>query len=307
MVKILISLLLLHNIVYADEFMNKEIQAYPTPQTNEDNITMEGSFLEEVEIKEDPLTEKIKSFLNTQTYEKNKAFINVIFDPKSSFYDNDRVNAVKVVQTLKENGLLKLFFKSPQEFQLNFKTSGSPLFFVKIMGDTLRNIGYYRYVTTASNLSSSEFTWSIKLTSEYATDPLILQQELKKSGCEIIDIERKSKKDWTYVIDMLHGKLNIKALQADKELRLKRSLYAHWLNVSNIKKLRIVSSRRNSWYPYIAYYDASLHLVKLIKRDKISRDITLKIPKNANYVKISDLYTLKNVRDELTLKPTQAR
>ncbi|WP_457747167.1 DNA replication terminus site-binding protein [Sulfurimonas sp.] len=307
MVKILISLLLLHNIVYADEFMNEEIQAYPTPQTNEDNITMEGSFLEEVEIKEDPLTEKIKSFLNTQTYEKNKAFINVIFDPKSSFYDNDRVNAVKVVQTLKENGLLKLFFKSPQEFQLNFKTSGSPLFFVKIMGDTLRNIGYYRYVTTASNLSSSEFTWSIKLTSEYATDPLILQQELKKSGCEIIDIERKSKKDWTYVIDMLHGKLNIKALQADKELRLKRSLYAHWLNVSNIKKLRIVSSRRNSWYPYIAYYDASLHLVKLIKRDKISRDITLKIPKNANYVKISDLYTLKNVRDELTLKPTQAR
>jgi len=300
MVRFLIVVSLLWSISGANEFMQQEIQS-------DENISTQGAFVEEVEVSEDPLTTKIKSFLSESSYENNKAFINVVFDPKEAFYINDRVDAVKVVQTLKENGLLKLFFKSPQEFQLNFKTSGSPLFFVKIMGDTLRNIGYYRYVTTASNLSSSEFMWSIKLTSEYATDPLILQQELKKSGCTIIDIERNSKKEWTYVIDMLGGHLNIKALEADKEVKLKRSLYAHWLNVSSIKKLRIVSSRRNSWYPYIAYYDASLHLVKLIKKDKISRDITLKIPKNASYIKISDLYTLKNVRDELTLKPTEAR
>jgi len=308
MVRFLLALCLVWSFSYANEFGEQDIDGdIFQEKASDENISMEGSLLEEVEVKEDPFTAKIKSFLSEETYEKNRAFIDVIFDPKSAFYINDRVDAVKIAQTLKENGLLKLFFKSPQSFQLNFKTSGSPLFFVKIMGDTLRNIGYYRYVTTASNLSSSEFTWSINLTSEYATDPLILQQELKKSGCTIIDIERNSKKEWTYVIDMLGGHLNIKALEADKEVKLKRSLYAHWLNVANIKKLRIVSSRRNSWYPYIAYYDASLHLVKLIKRDKISRDITLKIPKNASYIKISDLYTLKNVRDELTLKPTEAR
>ncbi len=285
MVKFLLSLLLLSSFALAQD----------------------EAVLGEVSVQEDPLTTKIKSFLNEKTYEDNKGFINVIFDPKSAFYENDRVDAVKVVQTLKENGLLKLFFKKPQEFRLNFKTSGSPIFFVKIMSDTLRSIGYYRYVTTASTLDSSEFTWSINLTSEYATDPLVLQKQLQKSACDIIDIERNNSKEWSYVIDISNAKLNVKTLENSKKVTLKRSLYAHWLNVSKIRRLKIQSTRRNRWYPYIAYYDSSLHLVKIIKREKIYKEILLNIPKNATYIKISDLYTLKNVRDALVLLPQGAR
>jgi len=264
-------------------------------------------FAEESLTKEDPLTEKIKLFLDEGTYAHNKEFIAVIFEPKSAFYKNERVNAVKVVETLKENGLLKLFFDAPQELKLNFKTSGAPLFFVKIMGDTLRNIGYYRYVTTASNRDASAFTWNISLRSEYATDPIVLEKELAKSGCKIIDIERNSKYEWTYVIDMSRGYLNLPTLKSGKEYHLKRSLYAHWLNVSKIKELEIQSSRRNSWYPYIAYYDASLHLLKVLKDDQIRHKIELEIPSNAKYMKISDLYTLKNVRDELLLLPRSSK
>ncbi|MBA1432982.1 MAG: hypothetical protein FAF04_05195 [Epsilonproteobacteria bacterium] len=281
MIKFLLSLFLLSSFAFAQD----------------------EAVLEEVTTQEDPLTTKIKSFLSEKTYESNKGFINVIFDPKSDFYQNERVDAVKVVQTLKENGLLKLFFKKPQEFRLNFKTNGSPLFFVKLMEDTLRSIGYYRYVTSASDLDASEFTWSINLTSEYATDPLVLQMQLKKSACDIIDIEKNGQKEWTYIIDISHAKLNVQMLQDDQEVKLKRSLYAHWLNISQIRQLKIKSSRRNSWYPYIAYYDSSLHLVKIIKRDKIYKEILLNIPKNAVYMKISDLYTLKNVRDALVLQP----
>ena len=259
------------------------------------------------EVQDDLLTTKIKSFLSKKSYKDNKDFINVIFDPKSSFYIKDRVNAVKVIQTLKSNGLLNLFFKSPQEFRLNFKTSGFPIFFVKIMEDSLRDIGYYRYVTTASNFDASEFTWSINLTSEYATDPLILQHELQKSGCNIVDIEKDRSKEWTYTIDIGNAHLDVKALHPDEELRLKRSLYAHWFNVSKIRSLKIRSSRRNRWYPYIAYYDASLHLLKILKRDKIYKYLSLRMPKNAKYMKISDLYTLKNVKDELLLSPKGSR
>ncbi len=267
----------------------------------------QASFFETDTFEDDPLTTKIKSFLDEKNYEDNKEFINVIFDPKSSFYKNDRVDVVKVIQTLKENGLLKLFFESPREFTLNFKTSGSPLFFVKIMGDTLRSIGYYRYVTTASNLDASEFTWSINLTSEYATDPLVLNKELQKKGCNIIDIERNSAYEWTYVVDIEGGFLDIQKLQSDKKVTLKRSLYEHWLDVSKIKKLEIVSSSRNHWYPYIAYYDSSLHLLQIIKKTKVYADIQLQIPKNASYIKISDTNTLKNVKDELLLLPKGSR
>ncbi|WP_373035205.1 hypothetical protein [Sulfurimonas sp.] len=260
------------------------------------------------EVKEpDLLTQKIKTLIEPQVYKQNSAYIKIIFSPASDYYTDERVNVVKVIQTLKDNGLLNLFFKKPSELTLHFKTSGSPLFFVKIMGDTLRNIGYYRYVTEESNLNNSEFTWTINLTSEYATDPLILQQELGKSGCSIVDIHRNTSTDWTYIVDMRNGKLNVETLEDGMEVKLKRSLYAKWINVSQIKKLRITSSSRNSWYPYIAFYDNSLHLLRVLKKDSRRRNILLNLKDNTHYIKISDIYTLKNIRDDLVLTPIGAR
>jgi hypothetical protein len=285
MVKVFLSFLLFINLAFAEE-------------------TIEAS--QDILVK-DPLTDKIKSFLDEGVYEQNKEFIEIIFDPKEEYFVNDRIAVVKVVKTLKENGLLKLFFDKPQKITLNFKTNGSPLFFVKLMSDSLRNIGYYRYVTTASSRNSSEFSWSINLSSEYATDPIVLQTELSKSGCKIVDITRNSAKEWSYVVDMREGYLNLPKLEDGKEIHLKRSLYAHWLNSAGVQTLKITSSRRNNWYPYIACYDSSLHLLKVIKEDEKSRSIRLDIPKRAKYIKISDLYTLKNVKDELVLMPMGTR
>lgn len=255
----------------------------------------------------DPLTKKIQTLLDTKTYQQNSAYIDIIFSPKSDYYKEQRVDVVKVIQMLKENGLLNLFFKAPKELTLHFKTSGSPLFFMKIMEDTLRNIGYYRYVTKNANLNSSEFSWTIVLTSEYATDPLILQKELAKRGCNIVYITRDSATNWTYTIDMRGGKLDVTTLQKDEEIKLKRSLYAKWINVSKINKLRITSSRRNSWYPYIAYYDSTMHLLKVIKIDSKKKRMVLNFSDTAHYIKISDIYTLKNIRDDLILYPIGSR
>lgn len=266
-----------------------------------------GNDVQSVVVVDDPVTEKVKGFLCPQTYLQNKDFINAIFDPKSAFYKNDRVDSVKVIQTLQDNGLLDLFFDTPQEIRLDFRTNGSPIFFVKIISDTLSALGYYKYVTIASTRDATEFVWSINLTSEYATDPLILQQELKKKSCEIVDIQRTNAKEWSYLIDISNAKLNVEQLQDGKTLTLKRSLYEQWLDVSKIKTLTVKSSSRNHWYPYIAYYDSSLHLLKVIKKETIHRAIELEIPKNSVYMKISDLYTLKNIKDEMIFYPEGSR
>jgi len=280
MVKYVVLFLLLVSLSFSDEFRFEE---------------------------ENLLSQKIESLLGESAYNKKINFINVIFEPKSAFYINDRVNIIKVVKTLKENGLLELFFKVPQELHLHFKTSGTPLFFVKIMSDTLRNIGYYRYVTTSSSLDATAFEWNIALRAEYATDPIILQNELKKSGSSIIDIERKSTDDWTYTIDMSRAFLNLEHLQTMEEIKLKHSLYAHWLDCSQVDSLSIKSTRRNNWYPYIAFYDASLHLLEVIKKDTKQTRLRLNIPTQAKYIKISDMYTLKNVKDALILTPKGTR
>ena len=131
--------------------------------------------------------------------------------------------------------------------------------------------------------------------------------ELLKHGCEITDVVRENAYEWTYVVDMRDGHLNTKALKAGEQHELRRSLYAHWLDVSHVRKLRIVSSGRNSWYPNIAYYDASLHLLKVVRKNVRTKDVTLKIPRGAKYIKISDLYTLKNLKDPLVLSSIGSR
>jgi len=252
---------------------------------------------------DDPLFTKIKNFVSPKVYAENKGFIEVVFDPKSAYYTNGRIDVLAVTKTLKENGLLNLFFDKPKTFTLHFKTSGSPVFFVKIMGDTLRNMGYFRYMTVDSTLDSSEFVWSIAFRSEYATDPLILQKQLQKSGAEIIDIEKESDSEWSYTIDISHAALNVTRLQPEKVVKLRHSLYAQWLNVAQIRTVTIQSSARNRWYPYVAFYDASLHLIELQERDKVTKKLRLSVPKSAKYMKIADIYTLKNVRESLTLYP----
>ncbi|MBN2782182.1 MAG: hypothetical protein JXQ66_02960 [Campylobacterales bacterium] len=256
---------------------------------------------------DDLLNNKISTFIDRDKYIENKDFIDIIFTPSSAYYINGRIDDVKVIKTLKDNGLLNLFFDKPKEISLQFKTSGSPIFFLKIMGDALRYMGYYRYITTESNLNVSEFTWSISLTSEYATDPLVLQDELLKRGSKIVDITRISQTEWVYSIDMDNAHLDLTKLEVGQGVELKRSLYAHWLDVSDVDSLSIKGSFRNSWYPYITFYDSSMHLLKVIKDDTKKVGLNLEIPPHTTYMKISDLYTLKNIKDPLQITPKSSR
>lgn len=253
---------------------------------------------------QDLLMQKIQNLVNPKTYAKDKAFIETIFSPKSAYYTQDgRVDSIKVIKTLKDNGVLNLFFKTPREMNISFKAQGAPLLFIKIMSDTLQNVGYYKYMTKESSFENPEFVWKINLTSEYAADPIILAQELEKNNCKIVDVVRENESDWSYVIDMQKAKLDVAALEGGVEVSLKRSLYAYWLDVSKIGTLDIVSSIRNEWYPYIAFYDKSLNLLNVMKMDTKKTNITLEISKETHYIKISDIYTLKNIKDDLVLTP----
>nr|MBC8238449.1 hypothetical protein [Candidatus Sulfurimonas ponti] len=133
------------------------------------------------------------------------------------------------------------------------------------------------------------------------------QEELAKSGCSVIDVLKKKAGEWEYSINMSEAHLNIPSLVSGEEFILKRSLYAHWLNIATIQNLSIRSSFRDDWYPQISYYDQQLHLLKVLQKDKKTRSILLVMPKGARYIKISDMYTLKNVKDNLILKPSGSR
>ena len=257
---------------------------------------------------QDLLIKKIQNLVSPKTFAKDRAFIETIFSPKSEFYKDDgMVDSIKVIKTLKENGILNLFFQKPRDINISFKTNGESLFFIKIMSDALQNIGYYKYVTKESSLDGEEFVWKINLTSEYAADPIILSQELKKNGCQISDVVRENENDWSYVVDMKNARLDVSMLEGGVSFSLKRSLYAYWLDVSKIESVDITSSLRNDWYPYIAFYDKTLKLLSVIKLDTKKTNITLDINSDVRYIKISDIYTLKNIKDDLVLLPRERK
>lgn len=254
---------------------------------------------ETTEPQKDLLQEKIKDLIGTNAYARHVKFIKIIFENEDDFYTNNRVDVANVIKMLKDNGLLDLFFKKPQEMHLTFQSSGYPLFFVKIMSDTLQSMGYYRFITDRSKQDESGFFWTIRLTGEYAIDPVLLKNALMKRGCDIVDIDRHSKRDWSYHIDMKDAYLMLDELAPYKERELKKSLYEHWLNVKSSKSLVLWSLKGNNWYPYVSIYDKELHLLKVYKRDRKTRKITLELPQDTVYVKIADLYSLKNIKGGL--------
>ncbi|WP_295021956.1 hypothetical protein [Sulfurimonas sp.] len=251
---------------------------------------------------DDILMRKAVSFIDPKLFTKDRVFLETILSPKKDFYmESGSVDSVKIIKTLKNRGLINLFFKQPSEINLSFKTDGTTILFMKIMSDSLRNIGYYKYITKESSLKDKDFLWKISLTSEYATDPVLLSSELEKNNCFITDIIRESATDWTYVVDMRDAKIDTKKLIDGEGVALKRSLYAYWLDVSGIKELEIESSDRNSWFPYISYYDKNLQLLRVVREDEKKRKVSFNIEKDVYYIKISDIYTLKNIKDSLVL------
>ncbi len=248
------------------------------------------------------LFDKVKSLVGDASYSKNHSYIKIIFSPEDAYYKDGNVDVVKVAQTLKENGLLQLFFKSPQELELSFSTNGGALLFVKIIEDILQNMGYYNYLLEDAKLSNSEFIWKIKLISEYAMDPTVLKKELKKTHSYLVNIERISPTKWSYEIDINGAHLNVYKIVNSKLMKLKRSQYAYWLDVSYSKKLSISSMNRNNWYPYIAIYDNRLRLLDIVKKDKKMSRMSIVLPKNAAYVKLDDIYSMKNIKDGLEIK-----
>ena len=250
----------------------------------------------------DSIDAKVESLIGASAFAKNKDFIHIIFKSKDSYYDQGKLDSVKIVQTLKDNGLLHLFFKTPQTINMSFSTQGSPLFFVKLLEDTLRSLGYYRYITQEAQLDGSNFLWSIELSSEYAIDPMLLKKELANRGCVITDISSQNPTSWSYTIDMASAHLNATKITANSSNKLERTIYEKWLDVSDVRGIVIDSNAGNTWYPYIVVYDKDLHILNVNKIDKKTSNITQSIPSNGVYVKISDLYTLKNIKNGIEIE-----
>ncbi len=249
------------------------------------------------------LNEKIENLIGQESYLTHKNLINFIFQKEYEYTTVDGLNYQAVLKTLKDNGLLNLAFDEPKNIEITFKTTNNPLKSLKILKDTLKSLGYYYYFTKHTVYDGEkDLTWTIKLKTEAAIDPLILSEELSKQDCKILNISKESDDKWVYELNTEDATLyDAQYITNNEKVVFTKPLSPYFIKIDNASQINITSRTLNSWLPYVVFYDKNLNILKVSKEDKVFRRLTLSIPENTRYIKISDLYTLFNIKRGLSV------
>lgn len=254
-------------------------------------------------LKADLLNEKIENLIGQSEYNKHKNLINVLFKNQDLYQTGEELDYVSIIENLERNGLLKLKFNQPKEILIQFKINSNPVKSIKILKDILKSLGYYYYFTKKTSYDGNEkLTWTIKLKTEAAIDPLVLSKELLKQSCKVSQISREEDK-WIYEIDTKYATLNdAMYITSNERVILRKPLKPYFIKIDeNMSQIYIVSRILNKWFPNVVFYDKHLNILKVTNKNNIHRNLRISIPENTKYIKISDLYTLINIKRGLSV------
>jgi len=250
-----------------------------------------------VQVWADSLDDKIKSLVEPAQYEKHFRLIKRLFADRSEFYtQGERVDILKVVRRLKENGLLPLEFAGSKKSMIVLRTSSSPMLALKCVDGVLRELGYVDYLIERMRYDLSELSWSISFVSDYTLDPETFASTLIERGCFIADIKRELSTSWIYEIECDGAVLPSIELSKGEERKLKKPLDDYWLRIKEGKKIRIYSYGANSWHPKISFLDRQLNVLSIYRENEKRSKVSLDLPQGTYYIKISDIFTLSNIK-----------
>jgi hypothetical protein len=250
------------------------------------------------------LHEKVANLIGMQQYQAHKNLITLIFQDQKRFYlANGNFNYAQILNELKQNGLLHLKLIEPKEIEVEFQTNKNPIKSLKLLNDALKSIGYYYYFTTNTTYNTQgHLIWTIKLKTEFAIDPLVFVNEILKSQSKVVDITKEENDKWIYKIDTNFATISESiTIDSNELVKLQKPLRPYFIKVREANSLKIMSSAMDAWHPHVVFYDENLNVLHTIKHDKILRRLTLKIPEQTNYIKITDLFTLVNIKRGLSV------
>ena len=249
----------------------------------------------------------VQQLISTDSFRENRTLIKKIFANEDRFKDPEgNLDLHEILRKLNTNGILKLFLHKPQSIHISFNSNGNSKFFLKLIFDSLEDLGYSKYRVLNIKKDDNGIRLEIDLTSDYILDPTLFYESLAQKGCRIISIKRDSNLSWEYYIDISTGFLNTQILLVDDNFKFFKASYSdYWFKIDeSANKIIIKSMRGNHWYPHITFYDEKLNILAIKKFDKRLAMITLKMPDKTVYCRISDIYRLNNIHNGLEIKVT---
>ena len=243
----------------------------------------------------------VRDILGYKEYSSKKKFINIIFKERDYFKDNGSLDYEKILQKLRDEGLLKIKDTS-SPLKVAFTTKQKNLqIFLKVVKDTLFSLGFNNIYTIKAIKRGNEFVWVVSLGNNYMLDPLLFAKNMALKNVYIEDMKRYTATNWNYVLNISQAVIVPQKLEYNDIIKLNKTISAYWINLDGSKKVQIQSGLNNSWHPYVVLYNKDLKIISSIKRNKVSQKISLNIPADAMYLKIDDVYTMKNIKDGLSI------
>ncbi|NWF67075.1 MAG: hypothetical protein HXX81_06365 [Campylobacterales bacterium] len=252
----------------------------------------------------DLLHDKIKELCDSKNYQIHQNLINLIFKDKSRFYINsERLNYQAIIEELKKNSLLSTKFVATQQFTITFKSNSNALFFLKTISSILNSVGYNQFITQNASYLNNQFACSVSLENDSIIDPEILLNEFDKRGCIVNNINKYSPTHWEYSVDSTNLKLaEAQFINIKEQLSLSKPISDYWIEIKAGTKLEIIPNISDSWFPMVTCYDKSLQIVKIEKIEEKTKKMVVELPFGTKYIKISDIYSLNNIKRGLTIK-----
>lgn len=260
------------------------------------------SLLSTMLLQGDMVDDSIANIINKEHYEQHRYLIDEVVANKNFYFQNNTLNYSKFLQILKDKSLIDFVVPEQTESKIIFHLKSGDKKGFKILKNVLLNIGYSYYFTDFIKYENEEIVWQIRFTSDYPFDPYNFNNELIKFNTQITDIYRNDITNWEYTIDATHGIIeDFQVVNLDEKVSLPMPLEPYYLTIPNGKELLIASSQGNSWIPKISFYDTELNSLGTIEMDKVYESLKVLIPQKTKYIKISDRYTLLNIKRGLSI------
>ncbi|GHV09113.1 hypothetical protein AGMMS50229_18650 [Campylobacterota bacterium] len=254
----------------------------------------------------DPVYDKVRTLVDPQSYLLHQKLIDIIFRDRASFMIDDvRADSVKIATALKENGLLDIFYKNaPRTITASFRTTRSPIFFLKALGDSLGELGYNLTMISSMRRDTLFFEWTLSYKSDHAIDPALLAKRLEAYKIVIADIEKHGD-IWFYSLSSSDPTLIDTALlnhTAQEPLAMSTPTGEYWARLlPNAKQLFAARKSGGFWFPSAVFYDSDLNILNAVYAPAAVRTHSQIVPKNAVYIKITDNNLPSNLRNGINL------
>lgn len=245
----------------------------------------------------DILEEKIKNIIGQKKYTIHQKLIENSFKNRKLYSNGNQINYVKVLEVLKNEGLLQLQLNEPSKIHIDFKFIGSKFQSLKNVKEIMASLGYNYFKAHTIEDNNESYIYSIEYKSEFLLDSAMFADELNSIDAKIIDINHSDTNNWTYVIDFSNASVyGAKKITNNEKIKLTKPLKPYLLEIEGGKKLIVISHQLNKWYPKIAFFDKNLNYINSVEKTRMYKGVKTTIPQNTRYIQIGDSYSLINIK-----------